>query len=37
MAFRHHADTLPVLLVLALFAVLGSLGVARFLPRQDSA
>jgi multicomponent Na+:H+ antiporter subunit F len=37
MAFRHHTDTLPVLLVLALFAVLGSLSVARFLPRQDSA
>jgi multicomponent Na+:H+ antiporter subunit F len=37
MAFRHHTATLPVLLVLALFAVLGSIGVARFLPRQDSA
>jgi multicomponent Na+:H+ antiporter subunit F len=28
MAFRHHTDTLPVLIVLALFAVLGSLSVA---------
>jgi multicomponent Na+:H+ antiporter subunit F len=36
MAFKHHTDTLPVLLVLALFAVLGSLSVARFLPRQDT-
>jgi multicomponent Na+:H+ antiporter subunit F len=37
MAVNRHVDTLPVLLVLALFAVLGSLSVARFLPRQDSA
>jgi multicomponent Na+:H+ antiporter subunit F len=37
MAFNNHTDTLPVLLILALFAVLGSLSVARFLPRQDSA
>lgn len=37
MAFNRHTDTLPVLLVLALFGVLGSLSVARFLPRQDSA
>ncbi|GAB3121349.1 monovalent cation/H+ antiporter complex subunit F [Glaciibacter psychrotolerans] len=37
MALNNHTDTLPVLLVLALFAVLGSLAVARFLPRQDSA
>ncbi|MCU1442655.1 MAG: sodium:proton antiporter [Cryobacterium sp.] len=37
MAFRGHTDTLPVLLILALFGVLGSLSVARFLPRQDSA
>lgn len=35
MAFNRHTNTLPVLLVLALFAVLGSLSVARFLPRQD--
>ncbi|GAA3859877.1 monovalent cation/H+ antiporter complex subunit F [Leifsonia kafniensis] len=37
MAFNNHTDTLPVLLVLALFGVLGSISVARFLPRQDSA
>ncbi|TFC26337.1 sodium:proton antiporter [Cryobacterium sp. TMT2-18-3] len=36
MAFNRHTDTLPVLLVLALFAVLGSLSVARFLPVEDS-
>lgn len=37
MAFNNHIDTLPILLALALFGVLGSLSVARFLPRQDSA
>ncbi|WP_174844548.1 MULTISPECIES: monovalent cation/H+ antiporter complex subunit F [Cryobacterium] len=37
MALNRHTDTLPVLLVLALFAVLGSLSVARFLPGRDSA
>ena len=37
MALNRHTDTLPVLLVLALFAVLGSLSVARFLPTRDSA
>ncbi|TFD48383.1 sodium:proton antiporter [Cryobacterium frigoriphilum] len=37
MALNRHTDTLPVLLVLALFAVLGSLSVARFLPARDSA
>lgn len=37
MAFNDHTDTLPVLLVLALFAVLGSLSVARFLPVRDTA
>ena len=36
MAFNDHTDTLPVLLVLALFAVLGSLSVARFLPVRDT-
>ena len=36
MALNRHTDTLPVLLVLALFAVLGSLSVARFLPARDS-
>ena len=37
MALNRHTDTLPVLLVLALFAVLGSLSAARFLPARDSA
>jgi len=37
MALNRHADNLPVLLVLALFGVLSSLSVARFLPRRDSA
>ena len=37
MALNRHTDTLPVLLVLALIAVLGSLSVARFLPARDSA
>jgi len=37
MAFNRDTDNLPVLLVLALFAVLGSLSVARFLPKQDRA
>jgi len=37
MALNGHTDNLPVLLVLALFAVLGSLSVARFLPARDSA
>jgi len=36
MALNRHTDNLPVLLVLALFAVLGSLSVARFLPGRDS-
>lgn len=37
MALNRHTDTLPVLLVLALFAVLGSFSVARFLPARDGA
>ena len=37
MALNRHTDTLPVLLVLALFAVLGSLSVARFLSARDNA
>ncbi len=37
MALNRHTDTLPVLLVLSLFAVLGSLSAARFLPGRDSA
>ena len=37
MALNRHTDTLPVLLVLSLFAVLGSLSAARFLPTRDNA
>jgi multicomponent Na+:H+ antiporter subunit F len=37
MALNRHTDNLPVLLVLALFAVLGSFSVARFLPARDNA
>jgi multicomponent Na+:H+ antiporter subunit F len=37
MAINRHTDNLPVLLVLALFAVLGSFSVARFLPKRDRA
>lgn len=35
MAINRHTDNLPVLLVLALFAVLGSFSVARFVPKRD--
>ncbi|MFO7690748.1 MAG: monovalent cation/H+ antiporter complex subunit F [Cryobacterium sp.] len=35
MALNRHTDTLPVLLVLSLFAVLGSFSAARFLPARD--
>ncbi|TFB86971.1 sodium:proton antiporter [Cryobacterium algoricola] len=35
MAINRHVDTLPVLLVLALFAVLGSLAVGRFLGGKE--
>ena len=37
MALNHHADNLPVLLALAMFAVLGSISVARFMAMQDDA
>lgn len=36
MAVNHHTNSLPVMLVLALMAVLGSLSVARFIPKQDN-
>jgi multicomponent Na+:H+ antiporter subunit F len=35
MAVNKHFETLPVLLVLALFAISGSVAVARFLPGKD--
>ncbi|GLI27642.1 hypothetical protein ARHIZOSPH14_18840 [Agromyces rhizosphaerae] len=35
MAVNHHTDTLIVLLVLAMFAVLGSIAIARFMAKED--
>lgn len=35
MAINRHTDTLVVLLVLAVFAILGSIAIARFIGRQD--
>ncbi|GHD47825.1 sodium:proton antiporter [Mycetocola manganoxydans] len=35
MALNHHTETLPVLLVLAAFAFLGSVSFARFMAKQD--
>lgn len=35
MAINGHTDTLVVLLVLAVFAILGSIAIARFIGRQD--
>lgn len=35
MAINRHTDTLPVLLVLAVFAVVGSVSAARFLANQE--
>jgi len=36
MAINRHTDTLVVLLVLALFAILGSIAIARFIGKQDA-
>jgi multicomponent Na+:H+ antiporter subunit F len=36
MAINKHTDTLVVMLVLALFAVIGSISIARFMARQDA-
>ena len=36
MAINRHTDTLIVLLVLALFAILGSIAIARFIGKQDA-
>jgi len=36
MAINRHTDTLVVMLVLALFAVVGSISIARFMARQDA-
>lgn len=35
MAINHHATTLPLLLVLAAFAFIGSVSVAKFMGRRD--
>ncbi|WP_136707375.1 monovalent cation/H+ antiporter complex subunit F [Agromyces sp. H66] len=35
MAINRHTDTLVVLLVLAVFAIVGSIAIARFIGRQD--
>ncbi|MET4638760.1 monovalent cation/H+ antiporter complex subunit F [Mycetocola sp. 2940] len=35
MAFNHHTETLPVLLVLGAFAFVGSVSFARFMAKQD--
>ncbi|MCI2957757.1 monovalent cation/H+ antiporter complex subunit F [Agromyces atrinae] len=37
MAINKHTDTLVVLLVLAMFAVVGSISIARFMAKQDAA
>jgi multicomponent Na+:H+ antiporter subunit F len=36
MAINRHTDTLVVMLVLALFAVIGSISIARFMAKQDA-
>jgi multicomponent Na+:H+ antiporter subunit F len=36
MAINRHTDTHIVLLVLALFAILGSIAIARFIGKQDA-
>ncbi|MFF2271819.1 monovalent cation/H+ antiporter complex subunit F [Agromyces sp. NPDC058136] len=36
MAINKHTDTLVVLLVLAMFAVVGSISIARFMAKQDA-
>ena len=36
MAINRHTDTLVVMLVLAMFAVVGSISIARFMAKQDA-
>ncbi|MGW9630662.1 monovalent cation/H+ antiporter complex subunit F [Agromyces sp. NPDC055520] len=36
MAINKHTDTLVVMLVLAMFAVVGSISIARFMAKQDA-
>ena len=37
MAINHHTRTLPVLLVIAAVGVFGSISIARFVARKDTA
>jgi multicomponent Na+:H+ antiporter subunit F len=37
MVYNHHTRTLPVALVLAMFAFVGSVSVARFATKQKDA
>jgi multicomponent Na+:H+ antiporter subunit F len=36
MAINRHTDTLVVMLVLALFAIVGSIAIARFITKEDA-
>ncbi|QTX05720.1 monovalent cation/H+ antiporter complex subunit F [Agromyces archimandritae] len=36
MAINRHTDTLVILLVLAIFAFVGSISIARFMAKQDA-
>lgn len=36
MAINRHTDTLPVMLALAMFGIVGSVSIARFMARQDT-
>ena len=36
MAINRHTDTLVVLLILAMFAIVGSIAIARFMAKQDA-
>jgi multicomponent Na+:H+ antiporter subunit F len=35
MAINQHTDTLVVMLILAMFAVVGSISIARYMGKQD--
>lgn len=37
MAINRHTSTLPVMLILAMFAIVGSVSVARFMSNQAEA
>lgn len=36
MALNRHTDTLVVLLILAMFAIVGSISIARFVAKEDA-